>query len=172
METKNMSSNPHSVVHSRQYSDVEKTKEEQPRKSEPGVKGMVSGDGSFGIGSFTFGVPLLQRGCLLRMIIGSFASFLFLVHCPSLFDIDWIGWIKDSVPIQYGQWFDGHHSTLLQRVISATQQNRLPHIVALHKLIQRFISLTAIADRGDRKALSENASPFDCYGEFWKFREH
>ena len=42
METKNMSSNPHSVVHARQYTDVEKTKDEQPRKSEPGVKGVVS----------------------------------------------------------------------------------------------------------------------------------
>ena len=42
METKIMSGNPHSVVHARQYADVEKTKDEQPRKSEPGVKGMVS----------------------------------------------------------------------------------------------------------------------------------
>lgn len=36
-----MSANPHSVVHSRQYVDIEKTKDEQPRKAEPGVKGMV-----------------------------------------------------------------------------------------------------------------------------------
>jgi hypothetical protein len=58
-----MSANPHSVVHSRQYNDVEKTKEEQPRKSEPGVKGMVSGDGSFAVGSFTLCV-LLQQSVL------------------------------------------------------------------------------------------------------------
>lgn len=42
METKNMSANPHSVVHARQFTDVEKSKDEQPRKSEPGVKGVVS----------------------------------------------------------------------------------------------------------------------------------
>jgi hypothetical protein len=42
METKNMSANPHSVVHARQFADVEKSKDEQPRKSEPGVKGVVS----------------------------------------------------------------------------------------------------------------------------------
>jgi hypothetical protein len=43
METKNMSANPHSVVHARQFADVEKSKDEQPRKAEPGVKGVVSG---------------------------------------------------------------------------------------------------------------------------------
>lgn len=37
-----MSANPHSVVHARQFTDVEKSKDEQPRKSEPGVKGVVS----------------------------------------------------------------------------------------------------------------------------------
>jgi hypothetical protein len=37
-----MSANPHSVVHARQFADVEKSKDEQPRKSEPGVKGVVS----------------------------------------------------------------------------------------------------------------------------------
>lgn len=37
-----MSANPQSVVHTRQISDGEKSKDEQPRKSEPGVKGMVS----------------------------------------------------------------------------------------------------------------------------------
>jgi hypothetical protein len=46
METKNMSANPHSVVHARQFADVEKTKDEQPRKAEPGVKGVVSGSES------------------------------------------------------------------------------------------------------------------------------
>jgi hypothetical protein len=52
METKNMSANPHSIVHARQYNDVEKTKQEEqaPRKAEPGVKGVVrlyDGFGSF-----------------------------------------------------------------------------------------------------------------------------
>lgn len=37
-----MSANPHAIVHARQLCDVEKSKDEQPRKSEPGVKGMVS----------------------------------------------------------------------------------------------------------------------------------
>jgi hypothetical protein len=117
-----MSSNPHSVVHSRQYSDVEKTKEEQPRKSEPGVKGMVSGDGSFAIGSFSVR-RARSRVCLLRMIIPvvSFVSFLFLVYCPSLFDIDWLGRIGEcSYPM----------STMVRRFTTAPRQNRLLHIVA------------------------------------------
>jgi hypothetical protein len=45
METKNMSANPHSIVHARQYNDVEKCKPQQdeqaPRKAEPSVKGVV-----------------------------------------------------------------------------------------------------------------------------------
>lgn len=40
-----MSSNPHSVVHARQFTDVEKSKDEQPRKSEPGVKGVIGAIG-------------------------------------------------------------------------------------------------------------------------------
>jgi hypothetical protein len=52
METKNMSANPHSIVHARQYNDVEKIKQDEqaPRKAEPGVKGVVrwhDGKGSF-----------------------------------------------------------------------------------------------------------------------------
>ncbi len=46
-----MSANPHSIVHARQYNDVEKTKQEEqaPRKTEPGVKGVVRGQDGKGL---------------------------------------------------------------------------------------------------------------------------
>ena len=63
METKNMSANPHSIVHARQYNDVEKTKQEEqaPRKAEPGVKGVVSGQDGKGL----FRSSLLYRAFLM-----------------------------------------------------------------------------------------------------------
>jgi hypothetical protein len=73
METKNMSANPHSIVHARQYNDVEKTKQDEqaPRKAEPGVKGVVR----------------QQRKSLFR---GSSLLFLFALFMELMFKLRWL----------------------------------------------------------------------------------
>ena len=62
-----MSANPHSIVHARQYNDVEKIKQDEqaPRKVEPGVKGVVRHDRN---GSFRRSSLLQQQRMLLMCV--------------------------------------------------------------------------------------------------------